>query len=374
MMAGAASPGEPPAGGAPREGDLSSVGGGARGRMRRGPAHDVFVSHTSADSDKVVADAIVARLEQAGIRCWIAARDVLPGAVYAEAIIEAIATTRVMVVVLSGEANQSRHVHREVERAVASNVVVIPFRTEAVEPSGAMAYFLASEHWLDAMTPPLESHIARLVQVVGVLLEAPLHGPGPSPADTPRQVPSSQAGLPAPTAWAWWRRRWWAVAAVAVAAAGLAAGLTLWLLPPASAPKNVSLDKLAAGNCLQTPAEQDKSNAARARFWDNSGAESQLTMPVVSCQQSHSGEVYFARTAWPASQSSWQAAVVDQAYNICDKEFQSYVGVKYLDSYLRHEVISPGPAQWDAGYRKLVCIAYDPSGSNSQQSVRNIRR
>jgi len=60
-------------------------------------AHDVFISYSKAD--KLVADAICAKLEQSGIRCWIAPRDVLGGQDYGKSIIEAINGSRVMVVV-----------------------------------------------------------------------------------------------------------------------------------------------------------------------------------------------------------------------------------------------------------------------------------
>lgn len=43
-----------------------------------GRAHDVFISYSS--KDKPVADATVAVLEANGIRCWIAPRDIRPGA------------------------------------------------------------------------------------------------------------------------------------------------------------------------------------------------------------------------------------------------------------------------------------------------------
>jgi hypothetical protein len=154
------------------------------------PLHDVFVSYST--NDKPVADAIVARLEQAAIRCWVAPRDVIPGQVWGEAILTAIESSRLMVVVLSDAANQSRQVVREVERAVANNVVVVPFRIDASEPTGAMAYFLASEHWLDAMTPPLEAHVSQLVSVVRALLGAAV-----PPAGVPAPVPPP-AGVPAP--------------------------------------------------------------------------------------------------------------------------------------------------------------------------------
>jgi hypothetical protein len=123
-------------------------------------AHDVFVSYST--KDKPVADAVVAGLESKGIRCWVAPRDVVPGSSWGDSIVSAIQGSRFMVIILSGNSNQSKQVVREVERAVAKNVIIIPFRIEDIDPTGAMAYFLSTEHWLDAITPPLESHIAKL--------------------------------------------------------------------------------------------------------------------------------------------------------------------------------------------------------------------
>jgi len=138
--------------------------------IRREGHHDVFLSHSA--KDKPVADAICAKLEQAGIRVWIAPRDIRPGANWGEAIIEALEGCRAMVIVFSASANASPQVLREVERAVGKGVAVIPFRIENVVPSKAMEYFLSSPHWLDAMSPPLEGHIDELVASVGALMRA----------------------------------------------------------------------------------------------------------------------------------------------------------------------------------------------------------
>ena len=123
-------------------------------------AHDVFVSYSN--KDKPVADAVVAGLENNGMRCWVAPRDITPGSSWGEAIISAIEGCRFMVIILSGNSNRSKQVVREVERAVANDVIIIPFRIENIDPTGAMAYFLSTEHWLDAITPPLERHIEKL--------------------------------------------------------------------------------------------------------------------------------------------------------------------------------------------------------------------
>lgn len=131
-------------------------------------AHDVFVSYSH--KDKPAADAVVAGLEQKGVRCWVAPRDVTPGTSWGDAIIGAIETAKIMVVILSANSNQSRQVVREVERAVANGVIIIPFRIEKIDPTGAMAYFLSTEHWLDAITPPLEEHIEKLGSTIQLFL------------------------------------------------------------------------------------------------------------------------------------------------------------------------------------------------------------
>ncbi len=95
-------------------------------------SHDVFISHSS--KDKAIADAVCATLEAKGTRCWIAPRDILPGIDYGEAIIDAITQCRLMILVLSANANQSRQIIREVERAVNKDVTVIPLSRRGRRP------------------------------------------------------------------------------------------------------------------------------------------------------------------------------------------------------------------------------------------------
>ena len=133
-------------------------------------AFDVFVSY--ATKDKIVADAVCARLESAGIRCWIAPRDIIAGTPYGEAIIAGIRAAKVMVLVFSSNANASGHIPKEVERAVSNGLAILPFRIEDVAPRESLDYFIGSVHWLDAMTPPLEKHLDALAATVHKLLPA----------------------------------------------------------------------------------------------------------------------------------------------------------------------------------------------------------
>src|ERR1700733_8701868 len=134
---------------------------------------DVFISHSQ--QDKVAADAACSALEAAGIRCWIAPRDVPPGAQWPAAIIDAIDHCRAMVLIFSSGANQSKQVYREVQRAFDKEVPVVPFRIENVTPEHSLAYYVETVHWLDAVTPPFENHLKELaVSIAALLNKGPL--------------------------------------------------------------------------------------------------------------------------------------------------------------------------------------------------------
>jgi hypothetical protein len=130
--------------------------------------HEVFISYSN--KDKNVADAICATLEALPLRCWIAPRDVTAGHSWGSSIIEAIEEAKVMVLVYSGNSNLSSQVIREVERAVAKGLVLVPFRIEATMMSKDMEYFLSASHWVDALTPPLEQHLTELGEMVRTVL------------------------------------------------------------------------------------------------------------------------------------------------------------------------------------------------------------
>src|ERR1019366_7098833 len=124
-------------------------------------AHDVFISYTNAD--KAVADAVCHRLEDAGIRCWIAPRDVGFGD-WGASIVDAIGEAKLVVMILSAAANASHNVLDEVVTALDCGATVIPFRIEDIRPTGALRLRLSRLHWLDALSQPLDAHFDRLIE------------------------------------------------------------------------------------------------------------------------------------------------------------------------------------------------------------------
>lgn len=153
---------------------------------------DVFISYSHVD--KATADATCATLEQAGIRCWIAPRDITPGDEWGAAIVKAIDQCRAMVLIFSSSANSSKQIRREVERAVNAGVPIIPVRIEDVVPTEAMAYFMSTVHWLDAMTAPLEDHLQRLARSITALLQTDVRDGGYADNRDARETAGATAG------------------------------------------------------------------------------------------------------------------------------------------------------------------------------------
>lgn len=185
-------------------------------------AHDVFISYSS--NDQSAALAVLHGLESAGIRCWMAPRDIPPGAIWAQAIMDGIGGCRALVVVFSANANRSSHVLTEVDAAVRKGAVIVPFRIEDVMPDGALEYHLRARHWLDALTPDLEEHVARLAEQLHALLASgrpaepatmpPRAAPGGLPrrrrrsaVPTRRLVPLAAGGLAVALLGGWWFSR-----------------------------------------------------------------------------------------------------------------------------------------------------------------------
>lgn len=132
-------------------------------------AHDLFISYSHMD--KNAADAVCAKMEENGIRCWIAPRDITPGAAFAEAIIDGIKGARVFILIYSSNSNHSQQVIKEVDRAIHHGLAIIPLRLEDTPMSKQLEYYLSDVHWLDALTPPLEKYVSKLCNVVQMLLK-----------------------------------------------------------------------------------------------------------------------------------------------------------------------------------------------------------
>jgi hypothetical protein len=220
---------------------------------------EVFISYSR--HDKAIASQACAALEEAGIPCWIAPRDVVPGRDWGESIITAIESARAMVLIFSAHANDSPQIKREVERAVHKGIPIIPMRIEDVVPSRSLEYFISTPQWLDAFIPPVQSHFPSLIAAVrenmappaGTAYTGQIIAPEPvtlgaiAPAEAELLEPSRTApeekekraggrGIP----------KW--VPALFVAAGVLIVGLVIYYSVPGPAPEKVAPPAAAPSN------------------------------------------------------------------------------------------------------------------------------
>jgi sulfatase modifying factor 1 len=129
----------------------------------------VFISYASADS--AVANRICGTLESAGIPCWIAPRDIEAGTDYPAAIVDAVASCSVLVVLLTENAVSSPHILSEVGHAFNSKKRIIPIRLARVSLSKDMDYFLSMAQWLEAPEGCTERNLEQLKEATLAALQ-----------------------------------------------------------------------------------------------------------------------------------------------------------------------------------------------------------
>jgi TolB-like protein/Flp pilus assembly protein TadD len=173
-----------------------------------GSSRPAFISYASQDA--ALAQEVCTALEAAGFPCWIAPRDVVPGTLYADGIVQALDESRVLVLILSKDAVASAHVGRELERAVSKRHPVIALKVDSAPLNRAFEYFLNQSQWIEAGSGGMDAAIAKLVEAVGRHLAA---GNAAAPTQT----------LVAPLRKAATSRRNWVIGAAIVVIALVAA-------------------------------------------------------------------------------------------------------------------------------------------------------
>jgi TolB-like protein/thioredoxin-like negative regulator of GroEL len=203
-----------------------------------GAGRAAFVSYAAAD--KATADTLTAWLEQRGIRCWIAPRDVPAGAIYADAIVRAINEAPALVLLLSRSATGSSHVGKELERASSKSKQIIAVRLDEAPLTPAFEYFLSESQWVDVPADGREIAFARVAESL-----RDSTGPGVLPAGpAATAAPAASAAPTAPAAHRPRRSGLWLAALVLIAT--LAAASMYFLRGKHAAPAAGATDKSIA--------------------------------------------------------------------------------------------------------------------------------
>jgi hypothetical protein len=133
-------------------------------------APDVFVSY--ATGDFAFASSACSYLEDSGIVCWMAPRDINRDALpYTEAIAAGLGQVKAVVVFLSETANLSVHIPRELDIALERKLSIIPVRLQDLLPAGQLNYLLRTCQWLNAFDRSYRDAIDELLERLRRLLK-----------------------------------------------------------------------------------------------------------------------------------------------------------------------------------------------------------
>lgn len=142
--------------------------------------HDIFISYSTENADW--ANALCELIESNGFHCWMAPRDICPGANWGAEIVRGINEAKLMMLLLSTASNHSRQVAREVQLADSAQLGIIPILLEAIQPEGDFLYFIGNTQWLTAIGGAPQSHAATLLASVRTELANATARPAPDPA------------------------------------------------------------------------------------------------------------------------------------------------------------------------------------------------
>ncbi len=132
------------------------------------PQPDLFLSYPSKSAAaKRHVETIASTLDDAGVKCWYAPRDIRAGEKWSDAIPSAIERTRHgLVMIHCKEVYQSEHVVRELHLAAQAKLKIFLYRIEDLAPSGAIGYHVSNVHWLDVFQGPEEKYLGWLIKSV----------------------------------------------------------------------------------------------------------------------------------------------------------------------------------------------------------------
>jgi hypothetical protein len=212
----------------------------------------VFISHSHQDLP--AAESIVKALEERGVVCWVAPRDVPAGGSYAEALLNAIEAASCFVLIYSEHSNVSSHVLREVERALKFGLNIVPVRFDESTPSKSLDYLLATVHWL-AITPDARdrSIVKAVEQIAACVANSKVASPAAAPGGTsPAPITAVPIASSSKSSWLW------VGAAILLAIAG---GMIWFFAARNRAPAEAANKSDVAVRAANTPAREAASLA-----------------------------------------------------------------------------------------------------------------
>lgn len=113
-----------------------------------GSSEKIYISYSSKDN--LIANEVCSYLEENGMDCWIAPRNIKSSKNYVDETTNAIKNSKCVVLLFSRNSNESNYVANEIDLAFSNNKFIIPFRIDDSVPDGKLDFFLGNSQWIDA--------------------------------------------------------------------------------------------------------------------------------------------------------------------------------------------------------------------------------
>jgi hypothetical protein len=140
---------------------------------RRQMATDVFVGYCDPEATRDLAYRLCAHLEQRGLRCWIAPRDLEAGPGYFERKLDAVSASRLFVALITSRIRSAVELATEVKNAERRAVPVLAVQLTPNLPSDPLttATKRRTSDWLDVSVLAADDQIARITERVEQILK-----------------------------------------------------------------------------------------------------------------------------------------------------------------------------------------------------------
>ena len=185
-----------------------------------------------------------------------------------------------------------------------------------------------------------------------------IRGAESTPADQTAWATQGGAATTTPDpGWRRWIRFWWIPALVIALAVGYLTTARRGDDGSLASAGNVSVDEVREGDCFNAPDEEEISD-----------------VDGVPCTVAHEFEV-FALSNYEGDGTFPPDSELEGIFTqICEPDFEAYVGLPYVESVLWGTMISPSEDSWSSGDRSFICILFDEDDPELTESQAGANR
>lgn len=157
--------------------------------------------------------------------------------------------------------------------------------------------------------------------------------------------------------WRRWLRFWWIPVIVVALVVGYATSARRGDDGALSSAGTVSVDELRTGDCFNTSDDEEISD-----------------VDGVPCTEVHEYEVFTLATYEGDGTYPPDSALPGIFAEVCQPEFEPYVGAPYATSEIFASMISPSEDSWSGGDRSFICLLFDPDDAELTESLADAGR